>query len=272
MTQRAVKLFKENAGGRGEQQLTTPTPNSHRSGIASAIPPASAATKLLQSSGMASVSAQQASSANPSSKANDNDDEIDKKNSQTQANESALNDSELCISDVQGIKPICSSSPVQSSKTRSHNELRSSMPEADRLPTMSTRMLADRNCGRGNVSGAESSEFSASPFSRSLNLTPSSSEQSLLHSIKTSEKLASVLSKPYTNSMKNGSTYKSRSRHWECRFHKIRNRRSYCRLLTFFKIEKPALGVPAIEIFLKTGVVNAGHCHMYPNALVWLYF
>ena len=248
--QRAVKLFKENAGGgRGEQQLpdrkadsgkaigksthgvasfrpdtpivstsvdkivpsrfrlTTPASNSHRSGNASAIPPASAATKLLQSSGMASVSAQQASSANPSSKANDNDDEIDKKNSQTRADESALNDSELSISDVQGIKPICSSSPVQSSKTRSHNELRSSMPEADRLPTMSTRMLADRNCGRGNVSGAESSKFSASPFSRSLNLTPSSSEQSLLHSIKTSEKLASVLSKPYTNSMKNGSTY-----------------------------------------------------------------
>ena len=40
-----------------------------------------------------------------------------------------------------------------------------------------------------------------------------------------------------------------RSRRWECRFYKIRNRRWECRLLTFLKIEKPALGVPAIEIF-----------------------
>ena len=55
-------------------------------------------------------------------------------------------------------------------------------------------------------------------------------------------------------------------------FIKLRNRCWECRLLTFFKIEKPALGVPVIEIFLKTGVVNAGHCHLYPNALIWLYF
>ena len=55
-------------------------------------------------------------------------------------------------------------------------------------------------------------------------------------------------------------------------FLKLRNRRWECRLLIFFKIQKPALEVPAIEIFLKTDVINAGHCHLYPNALVWLYF
>ena len=196
------------------------TPNSHRSSNASAMPAASAATKLLQSSGMSlstqtssvggkvdGVSSQQDTCANPSSLVDDNDDKIDQKIAQNRANEPALSDSESCSSIIQGIKPISSSSPVQNCKTRSHNELRSSMPEADMLPTMSTRLLAERNCGRGNVNGAESSKFSASPFSRSLNLTPSSSDQSLFHSIKTSEKLASVLSKPHTNSMKNGSIY-----------------------------------------------------------------
>ncbi|KAL6343297.1 hypothetical protein AAG906_022372 [Vitis piasezkii] len=183
------------------------TPNSHRSSNASAMPAASAATKLLQSSGMSlstqtssvggkvdGVSSQQDTCANPSSLVDDNDDKIDQKLPKF-------------VLMNQRIIPISSSSPVQNCKTRSHNELRSSMPEADMLPTMSTRLLAERNCGRGNVNGAESSKFSASPFSRSLNLTPSSSDQSLFHSIKTSEKLASVLSKPHTNSMKNGSIY-----------------------------------------------------------------
>ena len=39
-------------------------------------------------------------------------------------------------------------------------------------------------------------------------------------------------------------------------------------VLIFFKIEKPTLGVPTIDIFLKAGVVNAGHCHLYPTSLV----
>lgn len=195
------------------------TPSSHWSGNVSATPAASAATKLLQSSGMALsaqnscvggkvdvVSSQQDNSVNSSSLADEDDDEIDKKIDQTQANESVLNDSESCSGNVQGIKPISSSSPVQNCKARSRTELRSSMPESDMLPTMSTRLLSDRNCGRGSVSVAESSKFSASPFLRSLNLTPSSSEQSLLNSMKASEKLASILSKPRTNSMKNDIT------------------------------------------------------------------
>ena len=71
--------------------------------------------------------------------------------------------------------------------------------------------------------------------------------------------------------LKNIQFLKIRNRCWECRhwnFLKIRNRRWECRPLKFFKNQKPSLGMPAIEIFLKTGVVNAGLCHLFANALV----
>ena len=51
-------------------------------------------------------------------------------------------------------------------------------------------------------------------------------------------------------------------------FLKYRSRRWECRQLKFFKKQKPPLGMPVIEIFLKASVVNADHCHLFPNALV----
>ena len=52
--------------------------------------------------------------------------------------------------------------------------------------------------------------------------------------------------------------FKFNSRRWECRpMDKINNRRWDCRPL---------------NICLIAGVVNAGFCHLFPNALVWLYF
>lgn len=75
------------------------------------------------------------------------------------------------------------------------------------LPTVSTRLLAERNGSRGNVTGSDSSKFYASPCSRSLNLPLSNCEHSLYYSVKTNEKTAPSLSKPYLNSMKTGSLY-----------------------------------------------------------------
>ncbi|XP_057497553.1 protein ENDOSPERM DEFECTIVE 1 [Actinidia eriantha] len=79
---------------------------------------------------------------------------------------------------------------VQNSKTttnRSIPDLRSSLPEVD---VLSTRLLADRSC----TIGSNSSKFSASPCSRSLNLPLSSC----------SEKTPYVLSKPLSSSLKIG--------------------------------------------------------------------
>ncbi|PSS10453.1 Protein ENDOSPERM DEFECTIVE like [Actinidia chinensis var. chinensis] len=79
---------------------------------------------------------------------------------------------------------------VQNSRTtttRSIPDLRSSLPEVD---VLSTRLLADRSC----TIGSNSSKFSASPCSRSLNLPLSSC----------SEKTPYVLSKPLSSSLKIG--------------------------------------------------------------------
>ncbi|KAL6990573.1 hypothetical protein U1Q18_008690 [Sarracenia purpurea var. burkii] len=66
---------------------------------------------------------------------------------------------------------------VQTSKatTRSIPDLRSSLPEVDVLPTLSTRLLLATSCTVGNAIGCNSSKFYASPCSRSLNLPLSNS-------------------------------------------------------------------------------------------------
>ncbi|XAR53902.1 hypothetical protein NMG60_11022641 [Bertholletia excelsa] len=102
----------------------------------------------------------------------------------------------------------CTSTPTstQNSKARSLPDLRSSMPEADALPTLSTRLLTDRNCSVSDTIGCDSSKSSSSPCSRSLNLPLSGCEHSsLIHTFKASEKTPSVLSKQFANSSKLGS-------------------------------------------------------------------
>lgn len=89
---------------------------------------------------------------------------------------------------------------------RSLPDFRSSMPEADMLPTISNRLLAEKSCTRSNVKGgSDSVKSSASPCSRSLNLPLSGSEHSLFHSIKGSERQAYALPRPQTNPVKMGS-------------------------------------------------------------------
>ncbi|KAF2318136.1 hypothetical protein GH714_000599 [Hevea brasiliensis] len=87
------------------------------------------------------------------------------------------------------------------SSTQSLPDLRSSMPEAGVLPKVSGRFLADRSVNRPNGTTADSSKFSASPCSRSLDLPQSSTfEYSLMHSLKAAEKPG----KQYTNSVRMG--------------------------------------------------------------------
>lgn len=102
----------------------------------------------------------------------------------------------------------CTTSPpisVQNSKApRSIPDIRSSLPEVDALSTLSTtRLPAERSCTVGDVIGFDSSKFSPSPCSRSLNFPLSSCEQSSLlhlHTLKAaSEKPPSALSKPFAN-------------------------------------------------------------------------
>lgn len=95
--------------------------------------------------------------------------------------------------------------PLINCTARSLPDLRSSMPEADMLPTVSSRLLPEKNCTRDYVTTRRDfSKSSASPCSRSLNLTSSSAEHSLFHSTKGSDKQAYALPKPYTNSVKMG--------------------------------------------------------------------
>lgn len=81
--------------------------------------------------------------------------------------------------------------------------LRSSMPEADMLPSVSNRLLVERNVNRiGNLSGSESSKIPASPLSRSFSSPLSSCD--VLNSVKGSEKLAHGSSKQYMMPMNGG--------------------------------------------------------------------
>ncbi|GLT64400.1 hypothetical protein SLA2020_368970 [Shorea laevis] len=171
--QRAVaKLFKENAGKIVTNAFTTPsrpdTPTLDRDRM---IPSrfrrstnmnisATAAAKLLQSSGM---------SAQPS----------------VPVDHSSL------TADDNNQNPLLNCTAT----ARSLPDFRSSMPEADMLPTVSTRLLAEKSCTRGNATGggSDSLKLTASPCSRSLNLP-----------LSVCEKQAYGLPKPHANSVKMG--------------------------------------------------------------------
>ncbi|XP_059658405.1 protein ENDOSPERM DEFECTIVE 1 [Cornus florida] len=228
----SVKLFKENGGGRAEQSHSsdfsqskglvsgkcslrsgnlipsrpdTPTVTGGDRVIQSRFrlqrpansgggtPAVTAAAKLLQSSGL-SLSAQpsnwDSSQEANSNSVNTSSGDDDKVVSQSHATIPLSNDSNSC-----------NGSPVQNCKTRALPDVRCSMPEVDMLPTVSTRLLADRGCSSGNVNGSDTSKFTVSPCSRSLNCEQSS----LFYSLKTNEKSTSMTYKPCSNSVKMGS-------------------------------------------------------------------
>ncbi|RZC74308.1 hypothetical protein C5167_049790 [Papaver somniferum] len=188
--QRSLKLFKENNGGGGGEDTVNlrafvngklpgrstvvrsrsdtpivhgndrinprsaiPTQNSHRSDTSMV----SAAAKLVQSQVSSSVSS-------------DND---DNKFIETLTESSASSDCSESGS--------CCSSPmiIQKSKIRSFPECRSSMPEADQLPTISNRLLTNR----GNSGMGDSSKIGLSPIYRSLSFEqpPFTSPTKTLH-------------------------------------------------------------------------------------------
>ncbi|XP_010246311.1 PREDICTED: protein ENDOSPERM DEFECTIVE 1-like isoform X2 [Nelumbo nucifera] len=233
--QRAVKLFKENECSR-EQQLQdpeaihlktlssgkfptricsvshsrpdTPTVHSlyratttarpvHRSTNIASIA-TTAAAKLVQSSGLAAASVHEISSRV---------DDCDLAHSDTETENSTISDcseTKPCSSYSQG--SMCSSPPIppQNSKIRCLPDVRLSMPEADLLPAMSSRLVAGRNFKQrdGDVVG-DSCISSASPCYRSLN-TPLSGccENSLLSPSKSLYKSSHFLSKQSIPSMK----------------------------------------------------------------------
>ncbi|XP_030476871.2 protein ENDOSPERM DEFECTIVE 1 [Syzygium oleosum] len=81
--------------------------------------------------------------------------------------------------------------------------LRSSMPDADMLPSVSNRLLAERNVNRmGNLGGSDSSKIPATPLSRSLSTPLSSCD--MLNSVRGSEKLAYGSSKQHMMLMNGG--------------------------------------------------------------------
>ncbi|KAJ7967895.1 QWRF motif-containing protein 2-like [Quillaja saponaria] len=212
---RAVKLLKENnggggGGGRAEQQPHPSKSFSGRIGNSAFITPsrpdtptvnipsrfrlsqqcfashnATAATKLLQSSGMSLPSSLNQLKVNVGSP-------------QKEAISVSIDHSSMGCDDE-------NRNSVISCSTRSLPELRSSMSEGDMVPTVSSRVLADKIGKRGNVnSSGDCLKFPASPCSRSLNFSSSSDEQSLFNSIKGIERPVSGHSKPCTNSIKMG--------------------------------------------------------------------
>ncbi|KAF5943425.1 hypothetical protein HYC85_017502 [Camellia sinensis] len=198
----------------GTQNLARPSPTNN-------AVPVTAATKLLQSSGM-SMSAQPPNpdtniingdtskeSASfplnhhhhPYTVGGNDSDEKDVTRALAKIPTSTGSDSITTTVTCTTSHPIS----VQNSKApRSIPDIRSSLPEVDALSTLSTtRLPAERSCTVGDVIGFDSSKFSPSPFSRSLNFPLSSCEQSSLlhlHTLKAaSEKPPSALSKPFAN-------------------------------------------------------------------------
>ena len=98
------------------------------------------------------------------------------------------------------LKTTTSEANIQEATSRCLSDIRSSMPEANMLPTVSSRQTSEKSCNNGGGF----SKISSSPCSRSLNLPLSSSEHLLFQSVKGSEKLASALSKPCTNAVNTG--------------------------------------------------------------------
>ncbi|KAJ7946490.1 QWRF motif-containing protein 2-like [Quillaja saponaria] len=210
--QRAVKLFKENSGGGGGRAEQQPHPSkscSGRIGNGSFTTPsrpdtptvnvpsrfrlshqrssslnASAATKLLQSSGLSlpsSLNQLKVSVGSP----------------QKEAFSVSNDHSSLGSNDDRNSLVNCS--------TQSLPDLCSSVPNGDMVPTVSARVLADKIGKRGNVnSSSDCLKFFASPFSRSLAFTSSSDEHTLFNSIKGIEKPVSGNSKTNTSSAKMG--------------------------------------------------------------------
>ncbi|KAJ9159649.1 hypothetical protein P3X46_025138 [Hevea brasiliensis] len=200
-----MKLFKENGGSSRQDQppsrshfrpdtptVTTTSSSKIRLMKQRSTPSTmSAAAKLLQSSGMSSshlgisnlIESSPSPSPSPSS-------------SPSRSACSGCDGHENCENhNIEG------NHLSQSSSTQSLPDLRSSMPEAGVLPKVSGRFLADRSVNRPNGTTAESSKFSASPCSRSIDLPQSSTfEYSLMHSLKAAEKPG----KQYTNSVRMG--------------------------------------------------------------------
>ncbi|KAL5771758.1 hypothetical protein ACOSP7_015912 [Xanthoceras sorbifolium] len=73
--------------------------------------------------------------------------------------------------------------------------------DADMLPTVSARLLGERNSNSINRVNANAA---LTPFSRSLNLSLSASQHHLFSSIRGSEKTTSALSRSFSNSLKMG--------------------------------------------------------------------
>ncbi|MCL7034150.1 hypothetical protein MKW94_008187 [Papaver nudicaule] len=205
-TQRSLKLFKENNGGGGGEDTVNlrasvngklpgrstshgrpradtpivhgnerinpksviPTQNSHRP---STTMVSSAAAKLVQSQVSSSVSS-------------DNND-----------NKFAENLTESSTSSDCSESGSCCSSPmiIQKSKIRSFPECRSSMPEADQLPTISNRLLTNR----GNSGNGDNSKIGLSPIYRSLSF-----EQPFTSPTKSLYRTTTGFSKPHPSSAK----------------------------------------------------------------------
>ncbi|XP_058114413.1 protein ENDOSPERM DEFECTIVE 1-like isoform X2 [Magnolia sinica] len=153
-------------------------PRSTSSRVASAA--STAAAKLVQSSGMGAKrnAIQEMSSihGNPVS-AESSDNDVGTLDVSADNSVSSDSSSEMCTISGQG--GVCDSPPIpaQTSKIRPISDFRSSMPEADLLPTMSARLLGEGNSSEVVGSG-DLCRVSASPCYRSLNSALSSCQQS----------------------------------------------------------------------------------------------
>ncbi|KAJ8620329.1 hypothetical protein MRB53_028858 [Persea americana] len=146
-----------------------------------------AAAKLLQSSGLVA----------PKRSGTQDTSDIDNASVTSAAEDSVSSSSDSCSEVCSAM--VCDSPPVptMSSKIRPVSEFRSSMPEADLLPTMSARRLGEGSLGETH----ESCRVSASsPCYRSLNAALSSCQQSF--SPTKSVNRSSVFSKSNSSSMK----------------------------------------------------------------------
>ncbi|KAK2982380.1 hypothetical protein RJ640_012582 [Escallonia rubra] len=172
-------------------RFRTPSTQRHANVVNGAAP--TAATKLLQSSGLSSP----AQPSYPASREPSSQGEISiplnpcsslPDNAKTDAQNGAV------LHDMRSSLPA---SNLHSSRTQTLADMRSSMPEGD------TRLLPDTSCSSSSSNNSiskatdcHSSKFPASPCSRSLNLPLSSCDPS---SLKIGERLASALSKPSAN-------------------------------------------------------------------------
>ncbi|KAF5472585.1 hypothetical protein F2P56_009293 [Juglans regia] len=171
-----VKLFKENGGGgRAEQHLQQTSKTYYGKIVSNAFPtPSRPDTPMVTSS----MDRDRISSSSRFRRSTNNSVTAAAKLLQSSgmslpAQSSVPQDLSSTTTDDSNHNP-----PVNCS-TRSLPDFRSSMPEADMLPTVSSRLLPEKNCTRG-------------------------SEHSLFHPTKGSDKQAYALSNSYTNTSKMG--------------------------------------------------------------------